>query len=60
MALIGHPIVGDRRYSYSYAKQYSQHHWLPQDDDQGGQDSSPEEDSSEGNSASVALKRCRS
>ena len=65
MALIGHPIVGDQRYSYAYAKQVAQHHRTPATASQAernpcvGDDSrhaaAPEAD---GNSASIALSRC--
>ncbi|KAK9790323.1 hypothetical protein WJX73_005908 [Symbiochloris irregularis] len=56
MALIGHPIIGDRRYSYSYAKQYQQHHKLAHDWDQDTEDCSTVE-AVDVNSAYVALKR---
>ena len=60
MALIGHPILGDRRYSYAYAKQYAQHNKL-QDGDDGEQAAdhggSSYEEEAACNSASVARSR---
>ena len=59
MALIGHPIIGDKRYSYAYAKQCAQNHKQPSSnsddaDDPAGRMAVEE---AEGNSASVALSR---
>ena len=53
MALIGHPIVGDKRYSYAYAKQCSLHLKAAASED----DWRADQADIEGNSASVALSR---